>query len=69
MIYDLINREMKRKVAPHVKSYEVPQKFLVLTKEFTVADGLLTPKLSMKRNVIANRFKEAIESLYETEDA
>ena len=40
------------------------RKFVVLPGELTEADGYLTPKLSIKRNIILRDFAETIESLY-----
>ena len=41
------------------------KKFALLSKEWGIESGELTPKLSLKRKVIADRYKEVIEGLYE----
>ena len=46
------------------KSYEVPRKFTIIDQPFSIENGLLTPKLSMKRNDISKRYNELIESMY-----
>lgn len=46
-------------------SYEQIKKFAVLTKEFSIAEGEMTPTLKMKRNVIESRYRDIIEQLYE----
>jgi long-chain acyl-CoA synthetase len=40
------------------------RKFVILATEFTEASGHLTPKLSVKRNVILKDFAPAIQKLY-----
>ncbi len=44
--------------------FEVPKKFLVLGRDFTIADGELTPKMSIKRRVVEERLRDQIEKLY-----
>ena len=41
------------------------KKFALLAEEWGIESGELTPKLSLKRKVITNRYKEVIEGLYE----
>ena len=45
-------------------SYEQVKKFALLPTEFTVATGELTPTLKVKRRVVAERWKDAIEAIY-----
>ena len=47
-----------------VSRAESIRKFVVLPVELTEADGYLTPKLSIKRNIILRDFAETIESMY-----
>ncbi|TAJ46690.1 MAG: long-chain fatty acid--CoA ligase [Herbiconiux sp.] len=47
-----------------VSRAESIRKFVVLTTDFTEASGHLTPKLSIKRNVILKDFAPVIEGLY-----
>ena len=44
--------------------FEVPKKFLVLSRDFTIADGELTPKMSIRRRVVEERLKDRIDALY-----
>lgn len=46
------------------KSYERPRNFAILPEEFTIANGLLTPKMSVKRKQVLDRYGDLIESLY-----
>lgn len=45
-------------------SYAVPRAFALLTEEFTVENGLLTPKMSMKRPAIEKRHAATLEKLH-----
>ena len=47
-------------LAPH----EQVKRFVLLPAEFTITTGELTPTLKVKRNVVADRWADAIERLY-----
>jgi long-chain acyl-CoA synthetase len=47
-----------------VSRAESIRKFTILDVEFTEASGHLTPKLSIKRNVILSQYADVIESMY-----
>lgn len=47
-----------------VSKAEAIRKFTILPVDFTVTTGELTPTLKVKRNVVAAKFAEEIESLY-----
>jgi long-chain acyl-CoA synthetase len=46
------------------KGYERPRKFRLIAEEFSVENGILTPKLSVKRNVVQERYGKEIEDLH-----
>jgi long-chain acyl-CoA synthetase len=46
------------------KGFERPQKWALLTDEFTTENGLLTPKMSVKRREVVARYRSVIDSLY-----
>lgn len=46
-------------------SFEQIKRFAILSKEFSIDAGEMTPTLKMKRNVIEDRYKDVISSLYE----
>ena len=48
----------------NVKAYEVPKKIRIWAKELTVEDGFLTPKQSLKRNVVIKAFENDINDIY-----
>jgi long-chain acyl-CoA synthetase len=45
-------------------SYEMPKRVLLLDKDFSIESGELTPKLSIKRRVVEERYKDQIDQLY-----
>jgi len=51
-----VNRDLAR--------FEKIKKFKILEKQFSVETGELTPSLKMKRKIISNAHKDAIENLY-----
>ncbi len=56
------------KVNATLAPYEQIKAFSVLTSEFTVEDGSLTPTMKVKRRVVEKRHAELIESLYAMAD-
>lgn len=48
----------------HVSRAESIRKFLILTSDLTEASGHITPKLSIKRNVILKDFATVIDEMY-----
>jgi len=48
-----------------VSRAESIRKFVILTRELTEASGHLTPKLSIKRNLILADFSPDIERMYQ----
>jgi long-chain acyl-CoA synthetase len=45
-------------------SFEVPKRLLLLPRDFSVEAGELTPTLKVKRRVVEQRHRAAIEELY-----
>jgi len=46
------------------KGFEHPQKFLLLSEEWNIDNGMLTPTLKLKRTEVEERFKKQIIGLY-----
>lgn len=46
------------------KQYEKVRKFTLATEEFTVDNGMLTPKMSVKRRIVLKHYEEQINSLF-----
>ena len=48
-----------------LRGYEIPQKFAVIVDDWTIADGILTPALKIKRRAVETRYADIIAALYE----
>jgi long-chain acyl-CoA synthetase len=62
-----VQAKMEQEAKKHLRDlaqFEVPKKFLVLPRDFSIATGELTPKMSVKRKVVEQRYKAEIEALY-----
>ena len=46
------------------KKYEQPRNFRLIAEEFTVDNGMLTPKMSLKRQVVQDRYADEIAELH-----
>ncbi|QKY68754.1 long-chain fatty acid--CoA ligase [Lentibacillus sp. CBA3610] len=65
--YHHVKELIERRVEQHsegVASFEKPKKVVIAGKEWTVDDGELTPKLSLRLNVIKEKYRELIEETY-----
>jgi len=59
-IHDSIRKQLEDKYG----SYEIPRKLLVVREGFSVENGTLTQTLKLKRDIVANRYREEIQALY-----
>jgi len=62
-----INAKMEKEVFGALEGlakFERPKKLALLEHDFTIERGELTPKLSVKRKVITERYKDRIDALY-----
>ena len=66
-VTDLLRREVDAATEDCAR-YEKVKSFAVVEDEFTVASGLLTPTLKLRRKQIAERYRDVIESLYAQAD-
>src|SRR5690606_15173334 len=62
-VKDLI-REQLDKYNIHFGNWEQVRKFTLLPQEWTVDNGALTPKLSIRRKVIEQQYQKEIRELY-----
>jgi long-chain acyl-CoA synthetase len=60
---DKMEGEVKKSLRDLAK-FEVPKKLLLVTEDFTVENGLLTPTLKVKRRAVERRHADRIEALY-----
>jgi long-chain acyl-CoA synthetase len=63
-IQELIREEIEEK-NKDLPSFSTIKKFQVLPRQFTLEDGEVTPTLKLKRRVIAQKFKDVIDAMYE----
>jgi long-chain acyl-CoA synthetase len=54
-----------RSTIPGLASFEAPKKIGLLEHDFSIERGELTPKLSVKRRVIDEHYKDVIDAMYE----
>ncbi len=57
-------KEIIEKVNKNLALIEKIKKFLLISKEFTIQNGMLTPTLKLKRKEIINIYKHQLEKLY-----
>ena len=62
-VHTKLEREV-RKTLRDLAQFEMPKKFLLLARDFSVDGGELTPTLKVRRRVVEERHKAAIEALY-----
>jgi long-chain acyl-CoA synthetase len=62
-VHTKLEREV-RKTLRDLAQFEMPKKFLLLPRDFSVESGELTPTLKVRRRVVEERHKAAIEALY-----
>jgi long-chain acyl-CoA synthetase len=63
----MIEREVALKLRD-LAIYEMPKKILLLESDFSIESGELTPKLSVKRKVVEDRYREQIDALYASDE-
>ena len=63
-VHDLIAAEVAR-LSSGFRSFERPRAFELTLDAFTVANGMLTPTLKIKREEVVARFRGALDALYE----
>jgi long-chain acyl-CoA synthetase len=59
----LLQSELDR-LSSSFKSYERPKNVLVVSEDFTVGNGLLTPSLKVKRRAVVAKYEKALAALY-----
>ena len=62
-VHNKVEREV-RKMLRDLAQYEMPKKFLLLPRDFSVEGGELTPTLKVRRRIVEERHKAAIQALY-----
>ena len=62
-VHELISAELER-LGSDFKRFENPREFALIREDFTIANGLLTPTLKLKRREVLSRYGALIEALY-----
>jgi long-chain acyl-CoA synthetase len=62
-VRELLQEEVIR-VTQDCKSFERPKAIVVTDEDFTTENGLLTPKLSVKRREVIKRYQTELDALY-----
>lgn len=63
-IIDLLQRQIAA-LTPNLAQYERVKKIALLENELTIESGELTPTLKVKRRVIAEKYRDVIDRLYQ----
>jgi len=53
------------KATPDLASYEKVKKVVLLDRDFELEKGEVTPSLKIKRNIVEDKYRERIDSLYQ----
>ena len=64
-VQDAIEKQVKDALKGTYGSYEIPKKFVFLTEDFTLENGMLTQTLKLKRRIVVDTFGEDIEAQYQ----
>jgi long-chain acyl-CoA synthetase len=62
-VVELYERNVQELMTPYAQ-YERIKKIALLSREFSIETGELTPKLSIKRRVVEEKFKDLIDRMY-----
>ena len=62
-VQQLITQELAHYSADF-KGFERPSKFALITEDFTVENGMLTPKMSVRRNQVLKHYQATLDKLY-----
>src|SRR5699024_12529871 len=64
-VKELIEKEIEKGTL-FFTSYQRPKTIQIIGEEWTIDTGELTPKLSLKTNIIEERYRDLISDLYES---
>jgi long-chain acyl-CoA synthetase len=65
-VVNFIKAEIDR-ATPNLAQYERVKRIILLDRDFEIEKGEITPTLKVKRNIIEQKYKALIDSLYEEE--
>jgi len=62
-VTELIRAELEAH-SKDFRGYERPKAFALISEDFTVENGMLTPKMSVRRNQVLKRYQATLDNLY-----
>jgi len=62
-VHDIVRRDISLR-ARVFQSYLRPKRLLILSEDFTVENGLLTPSMKIRRQEVINRYSDQLAQLY-----
>ncbi len=66
-IYEDVDAEIQN-LTKDLARFEQIKQFTLMSKEFTIEDGELTPTLKIKRKVVSEKYADIIDKMYEAQD-
>lgn len=63
-IQDFLSNEIRTHLEPSYGGYEIPQKFIYTSEDFTLENGLVTQTMKLKRKEVLKAYFKEIEILY-----
>jgi long-chain acyl-CoA synthetase len=64
IVQDLIQKTITTDLKNNFGSYEIPKKFIFLSEDFSLENGMLTQTMKLKRNIALDKYMPGIEALY-----
>jgi long-chain acyl-CoA synthetase len=63
-VIELYDKELHAIGEGRLAKFEVPKKFSLLSRDFTIEDNELTPTLKVKRRIVSQRYAAKIDKMY-----
>ncbi|MGD0279172.1 MAG: long-chain fatty acid--CoA ligase, partial [Smithella sp.] len=63
-IQNFLSDEIKRHLKKSYGGYEIPQRYIFISEDFTMENGLVTQTMKLKRNEALKIYLKEIEKLY-----
>jgi long-chain acyl-CoA synthetase len=63
-IIDMVGEAVTKQLKGKFGGYEIPKKFMLLPEPFSLANGMLTQTMKLKRNIVLTKLNDQIEALY-----
>jgi long-chain acyl-CoA synthetase len=63
-VKNFLTNEIANSLKGKYAAYEIPKKFICISEPFTLANGMLTQTMKLKRRVVFEKCKDQINALY-----